>query len=105
MSFDAARDYFTENVSFQPAACARAGSDPAARAACESAERAIYRYSKWPTQAITYHMGWKAIERLRDETRRREGDRFSAQRFHERLMRMGTIPAGYFQDVFLSSAS
>jgi uncharacterized protein (DUF885 family) len=105
MSFDAAKDYFTENVSFQPGACARAGSDPAARAACESADRAIYRYSKWPTQAITYHMGRKAIESLRDEARRKERDRFSAQRFHERLMRMGTIPAGYFRDVFLRSAS
>lgn len=105
MSFEAAKDYFTENVDFLPSACARAARDPAARAACDSADRAIYRYSKWPTQAITYHMGRRAIEGLRDETRRRQGERFSAQRFHERLMRMGTIPAGYFRDVFLSSAS
>jgi uncharacterized protein (DUF885 family) len=102
MTYDQAVDYFTENVSFYPDACARSAADPAARAICEAAERAIYRYSKWPTQAITYNLGKNAILELRDASRRKLGDRFSPKAFHQRLMRMGTIPAGYFAQDFLS---
>jgi uncharacterized protein (DUF885 family) len=101
MKFDQALDYFTEHVSFYPHACARAGADPAARAICQGAQRALYRYSKWPTQAITYNLGKSAIVELRDAYRAQQGSAYSAQAFHERLMGMGTIPAGYFRDAFL----
>src|SRR5258706_2247761 len=53
MTLDQAIDYFTEHVSFFPNARASAATDPAARAEADGALRAIYRYSKWPTQAIT----------------------------------------------------
>ena len=101
MSFDEAVDYFTAHVAFRPNACADAAGDDTARAVCEQARRAIYRYSKWPTQAITYNLGKSAILELREAVRGREGDRFSAKAFHERLMRMGTVPAGYFRSTFL----
>jgi uncharacterized protein (DUF885 family) len=101
MTFDKGVDYFTENVSFLPQACAKAGSDPDARAICEGAQRALYRYSKWPTQAITYNLGKNAIVELREAYRRQKGSAFSPKQFHEKLMGMGTIPAGYFRDVFL----
>jgi uncharacterized protein (DUF885 family) len=101
MTFDEAVDYYAEHVAFFPRACARAGSDATARAICEQAGRAIYRYSKWPTQAITYNLGKNEILELREAVRAREGDRFSAKAFHERLMRMGTIPVGHFRDTFL----
>jgi uncharacterized protein (DUF885 family) len=101
MSFDQAIDYFTENVSFLPKACAKAGSDPTARAVCDGAQRAMYRYSKWPTQAITYNLGKTAIVELREAYRAQKGSAFSAKQFHEKLMGMGTIPAGYFRDSFL----
>jgi uncharacterized protein (DUF885 family) len=104
MTLDEGIDYFTENVSFYPRACARADADPTARAICEGAQRALYRYSKWPTQAITYNLGKNAIIQLREEYRKRKGDAFSAQAFHERLMGMGTIPAGYFSEAFLQDA-
>jgi uncharacterized protein (DUF885 family) len=42
---------------------------------------------------------------LRDEVHRRQGGGFSARAFHERLMRMGTIPVGYYRDEFLGSSS
>ena len=96
------RDYFTENVSFYPGACAKAASDPTAKAICESATRAIYRYSKWPTQAITYNLGKNAIVDLREAVKQKQGTAFSAKTFHERLMRMGTIPVSYFRDSFLA---
>jgi uncharacterized protein (DUF885 family) len=101
MTFDEGVDYFTEHVSFYPKACARAGHDPVARAICDGAQRAMYRYSKWPTQAITYHLGKIAILELREAYRKQKGSAFLAKAFHERLMTMGTIPAGYFREVFL----
>lgn len=101
MGYDEAMDYFAAHVAFHPGACGRASSDPTARAVCDQAQRAIYRYSKWPTQAITYNLGKNEILGLRDAVRTRERDRFSAKAFHERLMRMGTIPAGYFRRTFL----
>jgi uncharacterized protein (DUF885 family) len=104
MRFDEAVDYFTANVSFYPGACARAETDATARAVCESARRAMYRYSKWPTQAITYNLGKTAILELRDAFRQRRGAAYRAKDFHERLMRMGTIPVGYIREHFLSQA-
>jgi uncharacterized protein (DUF885 family) len=105
MTFDEAVDYFTANVNFFPNACARAESDAGARAVCEGARRAMYRYSKWPTQAITYNLGKNAILELREDYRRARGDRYTAKDFHERLMRMGTIPVGYIREYFLAQAS
>ncbi len=102
LTFDQAVDYFTEHVSFYPGACARASADADARAICEGARKAIYRYSKWPTQAITYNLGKNAIVDLREAYRARTGSRYSPKEFHQSLMRMGTIPAGYFREVFLS---
>jgi uncharacterized protein (DUF885 family) len=101
MTLDQGIDYFTENVSFYPKACAKAESDPTARAICDGAQRALYRYSKWPTQAITYNLGKNAIVELREAYRKQRGQAFSAKAFHERLMGMGTIPAGYFRETFL----
>jgi uncharacterized protein (DUF885 family) len=105
MTYDEAVDYFTEHVSFHPKACAHAATDPTAKAICDQANRAIYRYSKWPTQAITYNLGKNAIIELRDAARRKAGAGWSAKSFHERLMKMGTIPAGYFRETFLTSAT
>jgi uncharacterized protein (DUF885 family) len=104
MSYDQAMDYFTEHVAFYPNACAKATSDPEARAICDQAQRAIYRYSKWPTQAITYNLGKNAIVELREAYHAKLGARYSAKAFHERLMKMGTIPAGYFRSEFLAEA-
>ena len=104
MSYDEAVDYFTEHVSFYPRACARASSDPAARAVCDGAQRAIYRYSKWPTQAITYNLGKNAIIELREAYRAKRGAAYSPREFHERFMRMGTIPVGYVRDQFLAES-
>ncbi|HEU0012315.1 MAG TPA: DUF885 domain-containing protein [Longimicrobium sp.] len=104
MTFDQAVDYFTANVNFFPGACARAEQDATARALCEGARRAIYRYSKWPTQAITYNLGKNAILELREAYRQARGAAYTPREFHERLMRMGTIPTGYFRDWFLEQA-
>lgn len=98
MTFDEARDYFVEHAEFYPGACGL--TDPDAQAACDSAERAIYRYSKWPTQAIAYNLGKNAIIALREETKKKMGTAYSPRAFHERFMRMGTVPVSFFRDVF-----
>ncbi|HTC24942.1 MAG TPA: DUF885 domain-containing protein, partial [Gemmatimonadales bacterium] len=105
MTFEQAVDYFTQHVQFFPGACAKSASDPVAKALCDVASRAIYRYSKWPTQAVTYNLGKNAIVSLREEVRRLQGARFALRAFHERLMRMGTIPAGYYREEFLRATS
>ena len=102
MTFDEAIDYFTEHLSFFPNARANAAVDPAARAVAEGALRAIYRYSKWPTQAITYNLGKNAIIELREACRTATGPGFSEKRFHERFMGMGPVPVTYFRESFLA---
>lgn len=102
LTFDEAVSYFTDRVSFFPNATARASSDAAAKAVADGAQRAIYRYSKWPTQAITYNLGKNAILSMRDAYRARKGSVYSARDFHERFMRMGTVAPGFFRDALLA---
>jgi uncharacterized protein (DUF885 family) len=102
MTFDEAIDYFTEHVLFTPNARARKDSDPASKAAYDSALRAIYRYSKWPTQAITYNLGKNAIIELREACRAKSGSSFSAKTFHERFMAQGQIPVAFIRESFLA---
>ncbi|HEX5632503.1 MAG TPA: DUF885 domain-containing protein, partial [Gemmatimonadales bacterium] len=103
MTFDEAVDYFAEHVEFYPRARAAQAADPAAKAIMAGAERAIYRYSKWPTQAITYNLGKNEILALREEVRTARGDRFDAKRFHEEFMRMGTVPAAFVREALLGA--
>jgi uncharacterized protein (DUF885 family) len=101
MTYDEAADLFSEVVDFQPGKCADAAKSEAKRASCESAERAIFRYSKWPTQAVTYRLGKDQIFALRAEAAKLLGDKFSPKEFHLLFMRQGTIPAGYFREELL----
>ena len=111
MTYDEATTQFSEIVDFLPGSCnpnvvsglsrTDARSD-AKRASCEAAERAIFRYSKWPTQAITYRIGKDQIYALREEAAKRLGDRFSPKTFHLRFISQGTIPSGYFGETLLT---
>ncbi len=103
MSFADAVDLFSEIVDFLPGKCsdtATAQSD-AKKASCAAAGRAIFRYSKWPTQAITYRLGKGEILALRKEAADQVGATFSPGTFHLLFMRQGTIPSGYFRDELL----
>jgi uncharacterized protein (DUF885 family) len=101
LSYDEATDLFSEIVDFLPGRCSDPTRSEAKRSSCESAERAIFRYSKWPTQAITYRLGKDQIFALRAEAARLVGDKFSPREFHLLFMRQGTIPAGYFREELL----
>jgi uncharacterized protein (DUF885 family) len=104
MSYDEAVTLFSEIVDFLPGNCSDPSvtKNPAKRASCESSERAIFRYSKWPTQAITYRLGKDKIYELRKEAAQILGDKFSAKNFHILFMKQGTIPSGYFKDYLLN---
>jgi uncharacterized protein (DUF885 family) len=107
MTFDDAVDLFSQVVDFMPGRCPRAGMliggefTPAQLASCKGAQAAIFRYSKWPTQAITYRLGKDQIYALRAEASKQMGDKFSPKEFHLLFMRQGTIPSGYFRDELL----
>lgn len=102
MSYDEAVDLFSQVRDFLPGSCRVEGLSEAKRASCDSSERAIFRYSKWPTQAITYRLGKDQIFALRKEAAGLLGDKFSAKAFHVLFMKQGTIPSGYFHDELLN---
>jgi len=103
LSYDEAVTLFSEVRDFLPGSCSdpKATALDAKRASCHDAERAIFRYSKWPTQAITYRLGKDQIYALRAEAATRLGARFSPKAFHLAYIRQGTIPSGYFRDALL----
>lgn len=103
MSFDDAVNLFSQVVDFLPGSCgdSAAVAQDDKRASCKSAEGAIFRYSKWPTQAITYRLGKDQIYELREEASKAMGDRFSAKTFHLLFIKQGTVPAGYFREELL----
>jgi uncharacterized protein (DUF885 family) len=100
MPFDEAVTLFSQILDAQPGSCQdpKALKSEAKRASCTAAVAAVTRYSRWPTQAITYRLGKEQIQALRKRAQEKLGDRFSAKRFHLQFMQQGTIPAGYFAD-------
>ena len=107
MQFEDAVTLFSETVDFMPGSCSdtRLLGNTDKRASCESARRAVTRYSRWPTQAITYRLGKDQILALRKRVQAKLGEQFSAKQFHLRFMKQGTIPASYFADEFLSDGA
>ncbi|WP_296595385.1 DUF885 family protein [Phenylobacterium sp.] len=54
-------------------------------------QREIDRYCVWPGQACSYKVGHNEWVRLREDARRRQGERFDIRQFHEVLKR-GRMP-------------
>jgi uncharacterized protein (DUF885 family) len=104
MSYDEAVDHYAANIDFVPDARARAAADPAAGAVFSRAEKAIYRYSKWPTQAITYNTGKAEIIALREAFKAARGPAYQARDFHERYMRMGPVAPPLMREELLRQA-
>jgi uncharacterized protein (DUF885 family) len=102
LSYDAAVTLFSEVVDFLPGSCAAPNENAVKQASCEAAERAIFRYSKWPTQAVTYRLGKDEIYDMREQAARLLGSAFSEQAFHLLFIKQGTIPPGYFRDFVLN---
>jgi uncharacterized protein (DUF885 family) len=60
--------------------------------AADEIEIEVDRYAALPAQALSYKVGQRAIEQLRERAREREGDAFSLKGFHDRLMALGSLP-------------
>jgi uncharacterized protein (DUF885 family) len=108
LAYDEAIDEFARLVHFEERGCrtdrgvtVTTTATTAASPACADARAAIYRYSKWPTQAITYRLGKDGIVALREEARRRAGPAFSARAFHEAFMRQGPVPPAWAREAVL----
>lgn len=102
ITYDQAVTLFSEIVDFLPGECGGStAQSEAKRASCADAERAIFRYSKWPTQAITYRLGKDQIYALREDAANLTGNTLPAKTFHLLFIRQGTIPVGYFRDSLL----
>jgi uncharacterized protein (DUF885 family) len=107
MSFDDAVTYYARNVAFVKGAVstdAAVNPDAAERAGVAAARKEVFRYSKWPTQAITYDLGKAEILALREESQAVEGPGFSERRFHEEFLSEGQIPPGLFGARLLAKA-
>ncbi|MFL5679333.1 MAG: DUF885 domain-containing protein [Chloroflexota bacterium] len=50
------------------------------------------RYICWPGQALTYKIGQREIERLRNELAARDGSRFDLRAFHDAVLGHGSLP-------------
>jgi uncharacterized protein (DUF885 family) len=76
MTFDEAVRFFVDTVGLEEA----------------DARAEVTRYTTWPTQAVSYILGMRAIEALRDEARAAMGDHFDLARFHDALLAEGSLP-------------
>jgi uncharacterized protein (DUF885 family) len=52
----------------------------------------VQRYITAPGQAVSYKVGMMEIQRLRDDAKRRLGDRFDYRRFHDVVLGVGAQP-------------
>ncbi len=55
-------------------------------------EAEVNRYISWPGQALGYMIGRLKILELRQRAERTLGDRFDLRRFHDAVLRNGSIP-------------
>ena len=103
MSYDEAVDYMAAHFGLYPDARDHADTDPEAEAAFLQADREIFRYSKWPTQAITYNIAKHAILELRDECEAAWGAAYTEREFHEHIMMQGTVSPGYYEEIVIET--
>jgi uncharacterized protein (DUF885 family) len=70
----------------------------------QSAAGEVKRYTKTPTQPLSYAVGKREILGIREELRRKEGRDFSLKSFHRRLLQFGSIPPRLVRERILSPA-
>lgn len=76
MSFDEAVQFLVDSVGLEKA----------------DATAEVNRYTTWPTQAVSYIVGMREMDRLRDAMRTALGKRFDLTRFHDVLLEQGSLP-------------
>jgi uncharacterized protein (DUF885 family) len=86
MSFDDAVRFFVDSVGLERA----------------DATAEVNRYTTWPTQAISYVVGMREVEALRDTVQARQGAAFDLARFHDVLLGQGSLPPVLMRRAVLS---
>ncbi len=70
-----------------------------------NARAEINRYTYTPTYAMSYMLGKVLLLELRADERRRLGDRFSLQAFHDALLRHGSLPISFHRRLLAAEAT
>jgi uncharacterized protein (DUF885 family) len=68
-----------------------------------NARAEVHRYTYTPTYQLSYLLGKVLILQLRDDERRRLGDRFSLKRFHDMLLRNGSLPVSFHRRLLVGT--
>lgn len=63
----------------------------------------IDRYISWPGQATAYYLGQLTIQELRAQQEQSNGARFNLRNFHDRLLRLGSVPLHVLRRAFNES--
>jgi len=79
MDVESAIAYLTEQTGFESA----------------NARAEVHRYTYTPTYQFSYLLGKVLLLQLRADERRRLGDAFSLRRFHDTLLRNGSLPISF----------
>jgi uncharacterized protein (DUF885 family) len=102
LGFDQAVDLVSVALDFLPGSCTAPELSPVKKSSCDSAWKAIFRYSKWPTQAITYRLGKDQILALRARADKVRSGAEGRKKFHMLFMQQGTVPPSDFADLLLA---
>ena len=63
----------------------------------------VHWYTYRPTYPMSYLLGKVLLQRLRDDEKRRLGDRFSLRKFHDTMLREGSLPISFQRRVLATS--
>ncbi|MCW9016530.1 MAG: DUF885 domain-containing protein, partial [Kangiellaceae bacterium] len=57
----------------------------------------VDRYISWPGQALSYKLGEIKIRELRSKAEESLGDKFDVRKFHDAILKNGSIPLGVLE--------
>lgn len=61
----------------------------------------IDRYISWPAQALSYKIGEIKIRQLRATAEKRLGDKFNIRKFHDHMLKNGSLPMALLEELTL----
>jgi uncharacterized protein (DUF885 family) len=89
LTVDQATDFLVEHTAFEHA----------------NAQAEVFRYTYTPTYQLSYLLGKVLLLQLRADEQRRLGERFSLKRFHDSLLRNGSLPISFQRRLLAAEAN